>query len=292
MKKAQKLFLCLAVAGAILPMTANAENTGVSVQETAAISENKAPEAEVVANQMKNYYLGETEPQGSTFYAFDVSAMQLPETDEKGNGKLLEVPLYRQSHNFTCGVACVASVLRYAGYDFDTREDRLLWELAATPENGTNYLKIAEYLDAVRMDGFPDTPVFATEIMCTDYASDEHDPALSDRLLSQFRAALDDDTPVICVIQAWKDGGDYTTGTEDDGHYVVLVGYQKDTQSDTYIYFFMDPSTSGSYTYLTEEEFLLRWHDNLEGKPTRIAIAVSYLNAGQGAPIHTAYHLD
>lgn len=68
MKKTQKLFLCLAVAGALLPMTANAENTGVSVQETAAISENKAPEAELVANQMKNYYLGETEPQGSTFY--------------------------------------------------------------------------------------------------------------------------------------------------------------------------------------------------------------------------------
>ena len=54
----------------------------------------------------------------------------------------------------------------------------------------------------------------------------------------------------------------------------------------------MDPSTSGSYTYLTEEEFILRWHDNLEGTPTRIAIAVSYLNAEQTAPIHAAYHLD
>ena len=54
----------------------------------------------------------------------------------------------------------------------------------------------------------------------------------------------------------------------------------------------MDPSTSGSYTYLTAEEFILRWHDNLEGTPTRIAIAVSYLNAVQDAPIHAAYHLD
>ena len=294
MKNPQKLLLCLAVAGFMLPMTANAAsgNKNVSVNETAAISENKAPEAEVVANQMKEYYLSETEPQGNTFYASGASTMTLPETDEQGNGKLLEVPLYRQSHNFTCGVACVASVLRYAGYDFDTREDRLLWELAATPENGTNYVKIAEYLDAVRMEGSPDTPVLATEIVCTDYALDEQNMTLSDRFLSQFRAALDDGTPVICVIQAWKDDGDYTTGTEDDGHYVVLIGYQKDTQSDTYIYFFMDPSTSGSYTYLTEEEFILRWHDNLDGKPTRIAIAVSYLNSEQGAPIHTAYHLD
>ena len=294
MKKKQTLLLCLAIAGAILLMTANSasENKSVSVKETAAISENKPPEAEVVANHMKEYYLSDTEPQGNTFYASGVSAMPLPETDEEENCKLLEVPLYRQSHNFTCGVACVASVLRYAGYDFDTREDRLLWELAATPENGTNYVKIAEYLNAVRIEGFPNTPVFATEIVCTDYASDEHDLTLSDRLLSQFRAALDDDTPVICAIQAWKDDGDYTTGTEDDGHYVVLVGYKKDTQRDTYIYFFMDPSTAGSYTYLTEEEFILRWHDNLDGKPTRIAIAVSYLNSEQGAPIHTAYHLD
>lgn len=294
MKNNQKLLLCLAVAGAMLPMTANAasEDKSVSAQEPAAISENKAPEAEVVANQMKDYYLSETEPQGNTFYVSDVSAVPLPETDEKGNGKLLEVPLYRQSHNFTCGVACVASVLRYAGYDFDTREDRLLWELAATPENGTSYLKIAEYLNSVRMEGSPDTPVLSTEIVCTAYASDEQDRTLVDRLLSQFRAALDDDTPVICVIQAWKDDGDYTAGTEDDGHYVVLIGYKKDTQRDTYIYYFMDPSTSGSYTYLTQEEFILRWHDNLEGKPTRIAIAVSYLNSEQSAPIHTAYHLD
>lgn len=288
------LLLCLAVTGAMLPMTANAAsgNGSVPANETAAISENSTPEAEVVANQMREYYLSETGPQGNTFYAYGASAISLPETDEQGNGRLLEVPLYRQSHNFTCGVACVASVLRYAGYDFDTREDRLLWELAATPENGTSYLRITEYLDAVRVEGSPDTPVFATEIVCTDYASDEHDLASASRLLSQFRAELDEGTPVICVIQAWKDDGDYTAGTEDDGHYVVLIGYRKDTENESYIYYFMDPSTSGSYTYLTEEEFILRWHDNLNGNPTRIAIAVSYLNADQGAPIHAAYHLD
>ncbi|MGN0996058.1 MAG: hypothetical protein ACI4PG_04045, partial [Candidatus Ventricola sp.] len=126
MKKSQKLLLCLALALAMLPMTANAaaENRSVSVSETAAIPENKAPEAEAVANQMKDYYLSETGPQGNTFYASGVSAMALPETDVPGSSRLVEVPLYRQSHNFTCGVACVASVLRYAGYDFDTREDR------------------------------------------------------------------------------------------------------------------------------------------------------------------------
>lgn len=294
MKKHLRLLLCLAVAGAMLPMAANAAsgNTSVPAEEAAALSESTTPDAETVADQMRAYYLSETGPQGTTFYAYGASAIALPETDEPGNGRLLMVPLSRQSHNFTCGVACVASVLRYAGYDFDTREDRLLWALGATPENGTSYVHIAAFLDAVRIEGAPDTPVLSTEIVCTDSASDEDGLASASRLLSQFRTALDEGKPVICVIQAWRDDGDYTAGTEDDGHYVVLIGYGKNTDNDAYIYYFMDPSTSGSYTYLTEDEFILRWHDNLEGTPTRIAITVSYLNAGQGAPIHAAYHLD
>ena len=82
MKKTRMLLLCLAVAGAILPMTAHAEsgNQDVSVNEAAAIPESNAPEAGVVADQMKAYYLSETGPQGNTFYASGVSAMPLPET--------------------------------------------------------------------------------------------------------------------------------------------------------------------------------------------------------------------
>lgn len=289
------LILCLAMAGAVLPMTAGADSgkENLSVEETAnigsesaAMTANEIPEAEEIAGQMKEYYLNETEPQGNMYGIFNISAMSLPETDKKGAYKLLRLPLYRQSHNFTCGVACAASVLRYAGYDFDTREDRLLWALAATPENGTCYVNITEYLDAVRMEGFPEKPVFATEVICEDYPSD------TDHLLLQLRAALDDDAPVICVIQAWKDDNDYQSQTEDDGHYVVLIGYKEDTESDAYIYYFMDPSTSGSYTYLTEEEFVLRWHDNLNGESKRIGIIVSYLRENQGAPIDIAYHLD
>ena len=323
-KGTMSLILCFAMAGAMLPMTANAtsEKKSFSVEETvkidgknvtvkatvsyafeqysdvtvtdgtATITANEVPEAEDLANQMKDYYLNDTEPEGNTFYNYNISKMSLPETDETGKCKFLKLPLYRQSHNFTCGVACVASVLRYAGYDFDTREDRLLWELEATPENGTNYMNIAEYLESVRTEGFPNTPVIATEVVCVDYASNEYDSDHTDSLLIQLRTALDDDSPVICAIQAWKDDGDYKTETEDDGHYVVLIGYKKDAKKDTYIYYFMDPSTSGSYTYLTEEEFILRWHDSLEGKSKRIGIKVSYLNSKQEVPINIAYHID
>ena len=90
----------------------------------------------------------------------------------------------------------------------------------------------------------------------------------------------------------WDELCEYNRITEDDGHYVVLIGYKKDAKKDTYIYYFMDPSTAGSYTYLTEEEFSLRWHDSLEGKSKRIGIIVSYLNSIQEVPIDVVYHLD
>ena len=62
--------------------------------------------------------------------------------------------------------------------------------------------------------------------------------------------------------------------------------------NDGYLYYFMDPPTSGSYTYLTEDEFILRWHDSLEGKSKRIGIEVSYLNPISEVPINVAYHID
>ena len=61
----------------------------------------------------------------------------------------LEVPLYRQASSYTCGVACTLSILRYAGYDFDLREDRLAATLGSTPEDGTNYHSIVDYLNSV-----------------------------------------------------------------------------------------------------------------------------------------------
>ncbi|MGM9614889.1 MAG: C39 family peptidase [Oscillospiraceae bacterium] len=297
MRKIKKLMAALlslvVVVSALMAMTVFAAGAEAALtSDESEYAANEIPDAEDLANQMKEYYLNETEPEGNIFYIFDVSTTSLPETDEKGSSKLLKLPLYRQSHNFTCGVACVASILRYAGYEFDTREDRLLWELAATPENGTNYMNITEYLEAVRIEDSPNIPVIATEVVCEDYASNGDDVALTDSLLVQLRAALDEDSPVICAIQAWNDDGDYSTKTEDDGHYVVLVGYKRDAETDTYIYYFMDPSTAGSYTYLTEEEFVLRWHDSLEGKSKRIGIIVSYLNANQEVPIEIAYHID
>ncbi|MGM9948337.1 C39 family peptidase [Floccifex sp.] len=232
---------------------------------------------------MKNYYLNEVDAQGNEFYDYDVYSIEFDKTNKES--KLIKLPLYRQSHNFTCGVSCVSSVLRYSGYDFDTREDRLFLQLKATPENGTNYENIANYLDSVRMEGNLDKQVIKTEIINEEYNSNIDD------LLIKLRTSLDNDSPVICAIQAWKDDANYESKSEDDGHYVVLIGYQKN-EINNYIYYFMDSSTSGSYTYLTEEEFILRWHDNVEGQSKRIGIIVSYLDSIQEVPIDVIYHID
>ena len=243
-----------------------------------------------ISDQMKEYYLNETEPEGNIFYSNNANPISLPKSDKTEESKLIRLPLCRQSHNFTCGVSCVSSVLRYAGYDFDTREDRLFLELGSTPENGTNYMKIVEYLESVRLDSSPDKPVFSTKVISLDYDNSNQEANDNDGLLREIRTALDDNHPIICAIQAWKDDADYSSRSEEDGHYVVLIGYSKG--NDGYLYYFMDPSTSGSYTYLTEDEFILRWHDSLEGKSKRIGIEVSYLNPISEVPINVAYHID
>ena len=252
------------------------------------VNVNKEKASNDISYQMKEYYINETEPEGNIFYSNNANSIPLPKSDKTGESKLIRLPLYRQSHNFTCGVSCVSSVLRYAGYDFDTREDRLFLELGSTPENGTNYMKIVEYLESVRLDSSPDKPVFSTKVISLDY--DNQDSGANDSLLREIRTTLDDNHPIICAIQAWKDDADYSSRSEDDGHYVVLIGYSKG--NDGYLYYFMDPSTSGSYTYLTEDEFILRWHDSLEGKSKRIGIEVSYLNPISEVPINVAYHID
>lgn len=78
--------------------------------------------------ELQNYYKN-----------LDEYQTNVKETTITGTGfkyvNILEMPICRQAHNFTCGVACVQSALRFAGYDFDTREDSLLKALGATPEN-------------------------------------------------------------------------------------------------------------------------------------------------------------
>lgn len=252
--------------------------------------------------EKKKMYFGDIEysvdMQDNVFQAYDES--KIPKRTIKFD-HFIKLPLYRQGYDFTCGVACVMSILRYAGYEFDTREDRLLWKLGSTPAEGTNYLAINEYLNSIICKKSNDMRIIETIVHECDYASKCSNEADVEKLLTELRNAIDNDSPVICAIQAWKDDGEYASRTEDDGHYVVLIGYEE--YREGYIYYFMDPSTAGNYTYLTEEEFILRWHDevNTESKrigievnkeSKRIGIEVKYKNLKTEFSGDVAYHLE
>lgn len=144
----------------------------------------------------------------------------------------VRVPPVRQPDGYTCGVAALQSVLHYYGHS--VRFDALSAALGADPDQGTNHRRIAAYAQAHGID-----VMIFTEMG-----------------LDALRALIDAGIPVIVALQAWGDNPQAGyVDRWDDGHYVVVVGYDHDS------FYFMDPSTLGNYTYLPIAEFLARWHD-------------------------------
>ncbi|NLC40190.1 MAG: hypothetical protein GX763_04635 [Clostridiaceae bacterium] len=175
---------------------------------------------------------------------------------------LIEMPLVRQATRYSCGVACAQSILRYAGNDFDVREDNLISALGANDEDGTNYKKIVELLNT--KSHYTDSTKDGNENKIT--AEPEFELTIAD-----LCAYLDQGKPVICAIQAWS----YLTISEykleyDSGHYVIAIGYDSEN------IYFMDPSTSGNYAYIPRDEFAARWHDvDEEGPAEQFGIVIT-----------------
>jgi len=152
-------------------------------------------------------------------------------------GNLIRIPLTRQSSDYTCGVAVMQSILYFHDVQDDYSEDTLVKELKADPVNGTSYRAMADF---ARSKG---------------YLVDVR----TGMTLDDIRDFIDKGGPVIVLIQAWAESGvDYSRDWE-DGHYAAAIGYDRDSV------YFMDPSTMGNYTYLPNQEFLDRWHDEDKG---------------------------
>ncbi len=141
------------------------------------------------------------------------------------------VPLVRQSTNYTCGVAALQSVLCY--YNDCWREDTLSKILKANFKDGTSYLAMKKFAIA---QGY----------------KVEEDTNLTIEFLKK---KIDQKKPVLVALQAWQDSVQPYKTDLIDGHYAVVIGYNKNN------IFFMDPSTLGNYTFIPNDEFLERWHD-------------------------------
>ncbi len=177
------------------------------------------------------------------------------ETSHDRPTALIRLPLVRQARDNTCGVACVQSLLRYAGPEFDLREDLLIPKVG-TDESGTPVDGMVNFLNRVRLRGDTvagegddaGTPIFTAEFA-------------ENLTVEDLIRHIDQGRPVICLFQAWSENAEGQYEIERDyrriwasGHYAIAVGY------DARRLYFMDPSTMGSYTYIPRDEFTARWH--------------------------------
>lgn len=152
----------------------------------------------------------------------------------------IKVPLCHQETPYSCGVACVQSLL--AGYGIIYAQDVLVEWLKQKPIYGTDYKDIIAFMIKL---GFQAS--FQTDM----------DIHLLKNLINNGI------TPIL-LIQAWKDAEiDYTYDWK-DSHYVIACGYEEDRV------LFMDPWTLGYYTFIPNNLLMTRWHTpDSFGKPTK-----------------------
>lgn len=210
---------------------------GIALGSLAAVSVGTALITNAV-NAKKNNFDG-----WENFYTFN------SQKSDTQPDKLLHVPLYRQATNYTCGATCVISILRYADYMLDIREDNASKALGSNKNIGTTMVSMSDYLNAVKLDD--EKRCFESEIR-------------QNMTIEDLVNEIDKGNPVICAIQAWSsditETGDYDLNAPykdawEDGHYAIAIGYNEEN------IFFMDPSTGGCYTYIPKDKLDDRWHD-------------------------------
>ncbi|MBN1366462.1 MAG: C39 family peptidase [Dehalococcoidales bacterium] len=145
---------------------------------------------------------------------------------------MIDLPSGRQSYDYDCGVKALQLVLAYYGMEYT--EGKLLKALKSD-DNGTSINNIVSFAEK---HGFQ-------TISRTGWTLDE------------IKLYVDKKHPVIVLVQAWADK--YMTlddwrASNEHGHYVIFIGYYDN------IIVFEDPA-SFRKTWLTKEEFLVRWHD-------------------------------
>jgi predicted double-glycine peptidase len=145
---------------------------------------------------------------------------------------MIDLVIGRQTFDFDCGAKALQVIMAY--YGVDVREDELIKELECD-RDGT---PVKNMIAAAGKRGF--------QVVAQCGFS-----------LEAVKQYVDKNHPVIVLVQAWAER--YMTLEDwrednDDGHYVIVIGYHG------YAIVFEDPS-SFRRTWMTEEEFIARWHD-------------------------------
>jgi predicted double-glycine peptidase len=175
---------------------------------------------------------------------------------------MIDLRIAVQTYDYDCGASALQVVMEYYGVGIDA--ERLRKELK-TDINGTRYVNMIALAEKY---GFQ---VYAS----TNFT------------LESLKRFVDDHYPVIVAVQAWADR--YMTPGEwrkdyDDGHYVVVIGHQEN------VIIFEDPS-SWRRTWLTEREFLARWHD-MDNSTGEKLEQFGIVLMGKQAVARTPEHMD
>ena len=136
-----------------------------------------------------------------------------------------------QKYDWDCGVAAVYFLLMSKGQTVDY--SRLTKDLEASAENGTDLVKVAEFLK--------NRPEFEVEI------KNESNLEWVENELSRGRFCL-------VAYQNWQ--GKKDVGEPDWGHYGVIYRFEGNK-----VYLF-DPGEDDGQTEFTKEEFVKRWYED------------------------------
>jgi len=106
--------------------------------------------------------------------------------------------------------------------------------------------------------------------------------------LEELKRFVDGGAPVIVLLQAWAErvmSLEDWKADHDDGHYAVVIGHKEN------IIIFEDPA-SFRRTWLTEEEFLARWHDTHPKTGRRLEHFAMVLQGKEPATRVAPAHMD
>lgn len=141
---------------------------------------------------------------------------------------LLDFPTHRQDNTCSCGSSVVQSILTY--YGIDKRQDDLSKSLHMT-KDGISYTEIIDKLKYYKLQ---------TE-----------SGIMSQENVKKF---IDNQIPVIILIQAYSADKKYSKDKYTDGHFVIIIGY------DDSKFFIEDPSINNNIGYIPFKELDIRWH--------------------------------
>lgn len=162
-------------------------------------------------------------------YIMEKDGKSIPMIEKRDIIRILDLPKTRQVENWTCGANAVQKVCQYYGEDY--REMDLVKMLKATPDSGTGLQPIMDFFVAKN---------FKIDI--------------KERMtIPELKSYIDQDIPVILMLQAWVKDTAELRGWE-NGHFSVCIGYTRNEL------LFADPSLY-DIGYIPVSQLEARWHD-------------------------------